>query len=66
MSDKCMYEIESYDKQHEWHCHFYLLSGTHNSWSNPGARSLCDEHADLFMKNNIQAGHAVWARRAKK
>lgn len=61
-----MYQIEPCYKEHEWHCHIHMISGTPTSGSNPGARSLCDEHADLFMKNNIQAGHPVWAMRANK
>jgi hypothetical protein len=29
-------------------------------------RSLCEEHADAYMKANIQAGHGAFAIKVKK
>jgi len=57
---RCMFGNGSCPKEQEWHCHVWL-----QDWSS-GDRSLCEEHADAYMKANIQAGHGTFAVKVKK
>ena len=46
-------------KEQEWHCKALLNDGVLG-------RSLCDDHAVSYMRNNIQAGHGPWAKKVNQ
>lgn len=60
MKNRCMFGDGSCPKEQEWHCHILR-----KDWSSAD-RSLCDEHADYYMKANIQSGYGAFAKKAIK
>lgn len=56
MSTRCMFGDGSCPKEQAWHCHVTLVPS-----GKPADRSLCEEHADLYMRANIIAGHGAFA-----
>ena len=40
------------DKEQAWHCHYLTMNGIYG-------RSLCEEHADIWMRANHD--HGPWA-----
>jgi hypothetical protein len=59
VNTRCMWGDGSCPKEQEWHCKVLLKDGVHG-------QSLCDDHAEWYMRNNTQAGHGPWAKKVNQ
>lgn len=59
VNTRCMWGDGSCPKGQEWHCKVLLNDGVHG-------QSLCDGHAEWYMRNNIRSGHTPWASQVDK